>query len=85
MNILNDINNLILEQEQIPPVIRKFITKMISDFGTGNKSLDMDYMHTAKETLGITGGEVSKIIELIQGGATLEDVIVSIKSNTEKF
>jgi len=59
---------------------------MVKDFGPeGSKSMDMNYMRKARETLGITGGAVSKTIEMIQDGSTPEDVVLSIKKNTKKF
>lgn len=69
-----------------PPEIQRFITKMVNDFGPeGDKTMDMKYMRNARETLGITGGTVSKLVEKIQDGAIVDDLLLGIKGNTEKF
>jgi hypothetical protein len=73
-------------QVKAPKQITSFVKKMVKDFGPdGNKSMDMNYMRKAREALGITGGAVSKTIDMIQNGATPEDVEISIKKNTRKF
>lgn len=71
---------------KVPSKIKSFINKMIKDFGPdGNASMDMKFMRKARETLGITGGKVSKVIDKIEAGASPEEVIADIKSNTDKF
>jgi hypothetical protein len=69
-----------------PAKIKSFINKMVKDFGPeGSGKMDMVYMRKARETLGVPGGMVSKLAEKAQEGATPEDLILSIKKETDKF
>jgi hypothetical protein len=71
---------------KVPSKIKSFISKMVKDFGPdGSASMDMKFMRKARETLGITGGKVSKVIEKIGDGATSDDIFADIKGSTDKY
>ncbi|MEO5350441.1 MAG: hypothetical protein H7836_12445 [Magnetococcus sp. YQC-3] len=82
--LLNNIGNLILEVFNND--ISTFINQLMVDFGPGGSAgLDLEYMRKIKNVLGINGGEVSQLIELIQSGAPIENIINSLKDSSRNF
>jgi hypothetical protein len=73
---------------KVPPQVKAFITKMIKDFGDGGKgkSLDMKYMRTAKDALGINSKMLSKLIGNIQDGDVDPNALLaSVQKTSPKF
>ena len=71
--------------KKIPPKIKSYLNKLIKDFGPeGTKSMDMKINRKIRDTLGISSGEVSKLMDKLKEGASVDELAASVAPSSDK-